>query len=963
MNYAGKFDATIPSDGQGSASHFNVHLDSVHGHAPADAIIVPDAHFLFNADFKRSGLDLVLSRDDHELVLHDYFKGEKRAGLASPDGAHLTGDIVNALTGAVEVSQAGAAATGGDVIGHVTKLVGSATVIRNGVSIILNMGDNVEKGDVVQCGSDSTLGLTFIDGTVFGLSANARMVLNEMVYDPNGSNNSSLLSLVAGTITFVAGETAKHGDMKVDTPVATMGIRGTAVLVEIDFTVPGQNATPDAHFQVLVEPDGHTGSYILFDKTTLQPIAEVNQAGQQINITNGVVTQTNAPLSPDIQKLIQDVFTLKFSANDTNPKTTTAQTNTLNPELFVGPTIKLASGATATPVFEILGSNPAADPPKTSGPGNFINHIPGPPTVAVLDPHAQPTTNFALTELIGKTGDGADSDSISGRVNFVDVNAGDLPTVKIDFNSFTYQNAQHQDVTASLNALQLADVAATELKITVVPDSGNQNTGGANFSYGIADSAFDFLAAGERLTLTYNVRVDNNYAPNDESTVVPITITVTGTNDAPVITTDAQKIAFSGGTSQPGGVLTSTDPTKGMLTFTDVDLTDTHTVNAKLTDAVLSNGSTVPPGPLALFEKALTASIELDSTNTGTGTVDWQLAALPVYVADFIPKGQTLTLTYTVTVTDSQGATSDQAVTVTLTGSDNPAVVWIDTASGGTPGGSWSDAANWETGTVPTANDDVIVITDQLIGLKPSYPVTIDGKTSAVAKSLTMDDYSDFAGSQPVLDVLAGGSLTIAGALSLSADSLVHDDGTIIARSLTMTNGTDAASDTPQSPELDVLSTGTLDIGSDGLTLDGNAVLNNQGTVTVAGAADCVDASVLMNEGMLTLRQGGEFAGSSSITNGPSGTIDVAGGTMTASVDIANHGRIIVDGGAVLDLDSRTIDGGTVSIRGASEESGSPGTLELYGGVLQNGMLNNSGLIAVIGSDSALHDETVVNNG
>ena len=60
-----------------------------------------------------------------------------------------------------------------------------------------------------------------------------------MVYDPNGSNNSSLLSLVAGTISFVAGETAKHGDMKVDTPVATMGIRGTAVLVEIDFAVPG----------------------------------------------------------------------------------------------------------------------------------------------------------------------------------------------------------------------------------------------------------------------------------------------------------------------------------------------------------------------------------------------------------------------------------------------------------------------------------------------------------------------------------------------------------------------------------------------------------------------------------------------------------------------------------------------------------------------------------------------------
>jgi fibronectin-binding autotransporter adhesin len=278
LNYAGKFDATLPADGHGTQpSHAYVHVDSPHAQVPKDAIVIPDAHLLFNADFKRSGVDLILTKDDQELVLHDYFKGEKRAPLASPDGAHLTGDLVNALTGHVQYSQAGGApAAASQVIGHVTKLAGDATAIRNGVSIILHQGDNVEKGDVVQAGANSTLGITFIDGTVFGLSSNARMVLNEMVYDPNGSNNASLISLVAGTISFVAGETAKHGDMKIDTPVATMGIRGTAVLVEIDFTVPQGANQPDAKFQVLVEPDGTTGSYILFDKTTLQPIAIVN---------------------------------------------------------------------------------------------------------------------------------------------------------------------------------------------------------------------------------------------------------------------------------------------------------------------------------------------------------------------------------------------------------------------------------------------------------------------------------------------------------------------------------------------------------------------------------------------------------------------------------------------------------------------------------------------------------------
>ena len=62
------------------------------------------------------------------------------------------------------------------------------------------------------------------------------------------------------------------------------------------------------------------------------------------------------------------------------------------------------------------------------------------------------------------------------------------------------------------------------------------------------------------------------------------------------------------------------------------------------------------------------------------------------------------------------------------TGTDTPAVVWIATTHDGlAPGGLWSDAQNWETGTTPTATDDTFIITDQLRGLTPSYPVTIDG--------------------------------------------------------------------------------------------------------------------------------------------------------------------------------------------------------------------------------------------
>ncbi len=61
----------------------------------------------------------------------------------------------------------------------------------------------------------------------------------------------------------------------------------------------------------------------------------------------------------------------------------------------------------------------------------------------------------------------------SGTISFADINLGDRPTATATFVSFTYQNAQHQDVTATLNAQQLADIQALEVPLVVVPAPGN----------------------------------------------------------------------------------------------------------------------------------------------------------------------------------------------------------------------------------------------------------------------------------------------------------------------------------------------------------------------------------------------------------------------------------------------------------------------------------------------------------
>ena len=142
-------------------------------------------------------------------------------------------------------AQSPAASLETNPIGKVVKASGTVTVEHaNAVIVQANLpaasgadqtkvGDPVYKGDVVQTGADGKVGITFTDGTAFNLSSNARMVLNEFVYDPNGKSNSTLFNLTSGTFTFVAGNIAKTGDMKVDTPIATMGIRGTTPHVEV----------------------------------------------------------------------------------------------------------------------------------------------------------------------------------------------------------------------------------------------------------------------------------------------------------------------------------------------------------------------------------------------------------------------------------------------------------------------------------------------------------------------------------------------------------------------------------------------------------------------------------------------------------------------------------------------------------------------------------------------------------
>jgi hypothetical protein len=254
------------------------------------------AEILFHGEYKRAGNDLKIV-DEHgkTFVVHDYFKTDDLHTLFAPDGAALTGAIVAALAGPLapgEYAQTTPPQGNAQPIGRVATVQGTAVAVRNGVAISLNLGDAVLKDDVVQTQGGSAVGIILGDGSTFNLGANARMMLNDYVYNPaSTSGNSAFINLVSGSITFLAGQVAHTGGMQVGTPVATMGIRGTAVQVDIDVNLGTTKVS------VLFEPAlGRAGSFEMYSLSG-QLLGSVNDYHGQWTITpsgalEALVTET-----------------------------------------------------------------------------------------------------------------------------------------------------------------------------------------------------------------------------------------------------------------------------------------------------------------------------------------------------------------------------------------------------------------------------------------------------------------------------------------------------------------------------------------------------------------------------------------------------------------------------------------------------------------------------------------------
>lgn len=156
-------------------------------------------------------------------------------------------------------------AAAAEPIGNVATLTGTASVTRNNSTTPLQIRDDIYANDVVATAATSSLGITFSDGTTFNLRANTSITIDNYVYEEGGQQNNALFDVAKGSAAFVAAAVAKTGDMRISTPTATLGIRGTTGLVEIP---EGANATSDnIGIKLYPDEDGHVGRIEVHDRS------------------------------------------------------------------------------------------------------------------------------------------------------------------------------------------------------------------------------------------------------------------------------------------------------------------------------------------------------------------------------------------------------------------------------------------------------------------------------------------------------------------------------------------------------------------------------------------------------------------------------------------------------------------------------------------------------------------------
>jgi hypothetical protein len=120
-------------------------------------------------------------------------------------------------------------------VAQIKTVAGQAEIVRNGARTAARVGDLLYEKDTIETGPDGSIGITFIDNTVMSSGPDSQIVLEDYKFNSSNFKGSMLADMNRGTVSMISGDIARSspGAMKVKTPTAILGVRGTRFVVEV----------------------------------------------------------------------------------------------------------------------------------------------------------------------------------------------------------------------------------------------------------------------------------------------------------------------------------------------------------------------------------------------------------------------------------------------------------------------------------------------------------------------------------------------------------------------------------------------------------------------------------------------------------------------------------------------------------------------------------------------------------
>jgi len=163
----------------------------------------------------------------------------------------------------------------------------------NAAKAVKRAGDGVAYQELLETLQKSGMLVKFSDGSKLTLGANSKVLVDEFVYEPGNAQSKALISLPTGALRYVTGAMPK-GQTTIDTPTATMVLRGTNVKV-----VSG----PKGITHLVVDE----GSVTVHSKITGQDT--LVEEGDSVDISNTGITPSDEDEAGD--PLVDDGFIRK----------------------------------------------------------------------------------------------------------------------------------------------------------------------------------------------------------------------------------------------------------------------------------------------------------------------------------------------------------------------------------------------------------------------------------------------------------------------------------------------------------------------------------------------------------------------------------------------------------------------------------------------------------------------------